>query len=79
MNQQSREDMNLDGLSTVPLVDYLKLKSRKQPKQARAAFEVQSPKLLTCPWSRQARNHSFPAKPRNLSDAKHERVFPLET
>lgn len=68
--------MNLDGVSTVSsLADYLKLESRNQPRQARAAFEEHSPKLLTCPWSRQARNHSFPARPGNLRDAKHERVF----
>lgn len=64
MNWRSREDMNLDGLSTVSsLADYLKLESRKQPRQA---FEEHSSKLLTHPWIRQARNHSFPAKHKNL-------------
>lgn len=72
--------MNLGGLSTVSsLADYLKLESRNQHGQARAAFEELSSELLTCPCSRRARNLSFPAEPRNSRDAKQEIVFPLET
>lgn len=77
MNWQTREDMNLHGLSTVSSpAGYLALESKNQPRQARTAFEEHGSELHIQPWTRQ-RNQSFPAKPRNPGGAKHKGVFLL--